>query len=142
MPAYCTGQAGGGWPRGQPVTSSTNEALYLHGISLGPRPRGDAGPRVEAERSSRAVGVLSGPGQARSEEGTRPWVPGPRTKVSPPGEDSTGSAPGRQAGICTATALLIGWWGFCGERVRSVWSSWCPLPNQAPGPSLTIGIAP
>lgn len=62
--------------------------------------------------------VLSAPGQARS-KGTRPWVPGPRAEVSPPRKGGTESAPGRQAGICTSTALLIGWRGLCRERGKS-----------------------
>lgn len=125
------------------MPSSTNEALYLHGISPGPSPpRERLVPRQRLKGAAEQQWVLSGPGQARSEEGTRPWVPSPRAEVSPPGEGGTGSAPGRQARICTTTALLIGWWGLCGERARSAWGSWCPFPHQAPGPSLTIGIAP
>lgn len=99
-------------------------------------------PGKRLKGAARQQQVLSRPDQARSKEGTRPWVPGPRAKVGPPGEGGTGSVPGCQAGICTTTALLIRWWGLCGERAKSAWGSWCPLPHHTRSPSLTIGIAP
>lgn len=90
-------------------------------------------PRRRLRGTAGQQQVLSTPGQARS-KGTRPWAPGPRAEVSPPGKGSTGSAPGRQAGICTATALLIGWRGLCGERAKSARGSWGPLPQPDPRP--------
>lgn len=52
------------------MPSSTNEALYLHSISLGPSPRGEASPEAEAARNGRAAAgpEYAGPGQEQRHE--------------------------------------------------------------------------
>ena len=52
------------------MPSSTNEALYLHSISLGPSPRGEADPEAEAARNGRAAAgpECDGPGQEQRHE--------------------------------------------------------------------------